>query len=198
MLHRIMGTFPVARYGGLRATGWGLVALCAVAASILIVPNAGGLFGAGLALVMIAVAVIDSREFRIPNKLVLIGLLLGLADAAFVGTRPFAALISAVLRGAVLAFLLMGFRAGYYFFRQREGIGLGDVKLSAVAGVWLSWTTASLAIEFAGLVALITVLIGSLGSKRISGATQIPFGLFFAPAIWAGWFLDAAILQRVM
>ena len=114
------------------------------------------------------------------------------------GTRPFAALISAVLRGAVLAFLLMGFRSAYHFFRQREGIGLGDVKLSAVAGVWLSWTAAALAIEFAGLVALIAVLIGSLGGKRISGATRIPFGLFFAPAIWAGWLLDVAILHRIM
>ena len=198
MQHRILGAFPPARYGAPRVIGWGLAALCAVAASILLAPTGCGLFGASLALVMMAIAAVDAREFRIPNELVLLGVLLGLAETVVVGSRPFAALMSAVLRGAVLVVLLMGFRSAYRFFRQREGIGLGDVKLSAVAGVWLSWTTAALAIEFAGLVALIVVLIGSLGGKRISGATQIPFGLFFAPAIWAGWLLDMVILHRII
>jgi leader peptidase (prepilin peptidase) / N-methyltransferase len=196
MLHRIVHTFPPSRTGTLRAAGWGLAVLCAVAASILIVPGKAGLFGAGLATVMMAIAAIDAREFRIPNELVLVGVLLGLVEAAIVEPRPFAALTNAVLRGTVLAFLLLGFRFAYRFFRHREGLGLGDVKLSAVAGIWLSWTAASLAIEFAALVALTTVLISSLGGKRISGATRIPFGLFFAPAIWCAWLSDATILHR--
>lgn len=193
-----MCVFSPARYGGLRAAGWGLATLCAVAASILLVPTKNGLFGAGLAALMMAIAAIDAREFRIPNELVLIGVLLGLAEAAIMEARPFAALTSALLRGAVLGFLLLGFRSAYRFFRHREGLGLGDVKLSAVAGVWLGWTAASLAIEFAALVALTTALINSLAGKRISGSTRIPFGLFFAPAIWFSWLLDATILHRII
>ena len=198
MLHRIAGTFPVVRRSGLSVAGWVSAALCAVAASLLIVPGKGGLFGAGLAVLMAAIAAIDMREFRIPNELVAIGALLGLAEAAVMDPRPLAALASAVVRGAVLALLLLGFRSAYRFFRHREGLGLGDVKLCSVAGVWLSWTAAALAIEFAAIVALATVLIGGFRGKSFSRTTPIPFGLFFAPAIWFAWLLDVTLLPRII
>jgi leader peptidase (prepilin peptidase)/N-methyltransferase len=155
------------------------------------------MFGAALAAIMLAVAAIDAREFRIPNELVLTGALLGFAQIAIVEARPFEALTAAVLRAAVLVFLLMAFRRGYQFLRHREGLGLGDVKLSAVAGIWLSWTAAAVAIELAAIVALATVLIGRFRGKRISATTQIPFGLFFAPAIWLAWLLDMSLLQGI-
>ena len=41
------------------------------------------------------------------------------------------------------------FRAGYRRFRGIEGIGLGDVKLAAVAGVWLDWVDLPVAVDIA-------------------------------------------------
>jgi hypothetical protein len=87
---------------------------------------------------MIAIAAVDAREFIIPNKLVLVGVLLGLADAALTSPQqPAAAVAQAALRAFVFALVFFLFRAAYRRWRGREGIGLGDVKLAAVGGAWL-------------------------------------------------------------
>jgi leader peptidase (prepilin peptidase) / N-methyltransferase len=176
---------------------WPVAALCAAAASILAVPGSSGLFGGGLAIVAIAIAATDARQLRIPDKLVIAGLTLGLARAAILGSDRLAAVASAGLRGAVLALILLAFRLAYRRIRQREGIGLGDVKLSAVAGVWLTWTEAALAIDCAALAALAAVLISGFRAKRISRDTRVPFGLFFAPAIWIAWLIGAVATRGI-
>ena len=43
----------------------------------------------------------------------------------------------------------------YEWWRGRRGLGMGDVKLAAVAGVWLDWFTIVAVIEFAALAALV-------------------------------------------
>src|SRR2546421_9004714 len=55
---------------GIRTTAViGTVAVVAVAASIAVAPGLQGVLGAGLALLMLAVALVDPRRFIIPNKL---------------------------------------------------------------------------------------------------------------------------------
>jgi leader peptidase (prepilin peptidase) / N-methyltransferase len=172
------------------SVAWGTAALCAAAASVVAAPGWGGVLGGGLAVAMIAIAAVDAREFIIPNKLVMAGVLLGLADAALTGQRqPAAAVAQAALRAFVLALVFFLFRAAYRRWRGREGIGLGDVKLAAVGGAWLAWGAAGLAIDFAALSALAAVLIGMLLGRSFSATTRVPFGLFFAPAIWIAWLL---------
>jgi leader peptidase (prepilin peptidase)/N-methyltransferase len=101
----------------------------------------------------------------------------------------------AVLRGFVPALAFLGVRVGYRRWRGREGIGLGDVKLAGVAGVWLDWTTIPVAIEIAALAALGTYLIMHLYFHRtVRPTTRLPFGLFLAPAIWMAWILETALL----
>jgi leader peptidase (prepilin peptidase)/N-methyltransferase len=171
---------------------WGAVALCAVAASVLAAPGLPGVLGGGLAVVMIAIAAIDARRFVIPDKLVLAGLLLGFVEAS-IGQSELVttALLGSALRSIALALAFWGFRAAYRRLRGREGIGLGDVKLAAVAGAWLGWTAAALAIDIAALSALAVVLIRALRGQRITSTTAVPFGLFFAPAIWLAWLFEA-------
>lgn len=158
-----------------------------------------GALGGGLAVAMIAIAAIDARRLVIPDKLVLAGLALGFVDAAIAQPHQVAAgLASAALRAVVLALLFFVFRMTYRRIRGREGIGLGDVKLAAVAGAWLDWAASGLAVDLAALSALAAVLIGALRGERITGVTRIPFGLFFAPAIWITWLLDAIILHGAL
>ena len=83
------------------------------------------------------------------------------------------------------------FRAGYRGLRGREGMGLGDVKLAAVAGVWLGWTDLPVAVDIAALSALASALLGRLRGNEWSLAAKLPFGAFFAPAIWICWLLAA-------
>src|SRR5262249_24915680 len=74
--------------------------------------------------------------------------------------------------------------AGYRRLRGRDGIGLGDVKLAGVAGVWLDWTSLPIAVEIAALAALAVCLVRSVAfGRRISARPRPPFGLFLATAI---------------
>jgi leader peptidase (prepilin peptidase) / N-methyltransferase len=80
----------------------------------------------------------------------------------------------------------------YSRIRGREGIGLGDVKLAGVAGVWLDWSIAPVAIEIAALAALAAYTTRLLYKGRsVRPTNRLPFGLFFAPAIWICWLLQS-------
>src|SRR5262249_50137244 len=166
---------------------------------MLSVPGLAGVLGAALAVTMIAIAVIDARRFIIPDKLVLTALAVGIVDAWIVQSEASAsaALLAAALRGLGLALAFWILRAVYLRLRGQDGIGLGDVKLAAVAGVWLDLPAIALAIEIAALAALTAVLIRALRGKRVTGKTPIPFGLFFAPAIWIAWLLERSILPAM-
>jgi leader peptidase (prepilin peptidase) / N-methyltransferase len=171
------------------------LSLCVVA-SFLLVPDSRGAWGAGLAVLMVAIAAIDARRFIIPDELTAAALALGLAYAAVEDSEIWAeALAWSVLRGIVPALAFLGVRVGYRRWRGREGIGLGDVKLAAVAGVWLDWQTIPVAIEIAAVAAIGAYLIMHLYFRRtVRPTTRLPFGLFLAPAIWIAWILDTTLL----
>ena len=101
---------------------------------------------------------------------------------------------AAALRGAVTMFFFLALRWLYWRLRRREGLGLGDVKLAFVAGAWLDWPMIPVAIEIAALVALAAYGIWHVfGGRPVDTTSRLPFGLFFAPAIWLSWLLGAVI-----
>jgi leader peptidase (prepilin peptidase)/N-methyltransferase len=174
-----------------------LTACGVVIASLVAVPGASGFFGAALGLLMLAIAVADARAYIIPDRLNLAALLLALAETAVNGFENMPENMAlAALRGLVLALGFLALRDIYYRLRQRQGIGLGDVKLAAVAGVWLDWPLIPAAIEIAAVLALIVYIGSQLVLRRPLRATaKLPFGVFFAPAIWFCWLLGALFLQ---
>lgn len=166
------------------------------AASMSIGQGAAGLLGAGLALVMLAIAVIDARSFLIPDPLNLAGLVLGIVNSAVLGQGDPAAVADAALRAVIVAAAFLGLRLAYARLRGRNGIGLGDVKLAAVAGVWLDWPVLPIAIEIAALAALATYALRRYVLRhRLRPTSRLPFGLFFAPAIWIGWLLQTTLMR---
>ena len=172
-----------------------LLGLSAATVSIWAAPGLPGFLGAGLALLMAAIAVIDGRHLIIPNELNAVALALALINAAALapGALP-ESLAEALLRGAATFLLFFALRLAYRRLRGREGMGLGDVKLAFVAGVWLGWTLIPLAIEIAAVAALLAYLTWRALAKRpLKPAVLLPFGLFFAPAIWLAWFIGAVI-----
>ena len=182
--HRVVGTILV-----LGAFG--------VEVSIVAAPGAAGWLGAGLALVMLAIAVVDGQHFLIPNSLNATGLVLGAVHSVVVGQEGVGlSLADAVLRAAFFGLVFFAFRLIYAQFRGRQGIGLGDIKLAAVAGSWLSWSIMPIAVEIAALSALSAYAIRCYALRRpLRPASRIPFGLYFAPAIWIGWLLQTMLLQ---
>jgi leader peptidase (prepilin peptidase)/N-methyltransferase len=172
-----------------------IAGVAGIAASVLLLPDARGVAGGGLALLMIAIAVVDARRFIIPDELTIAALALGLVHAALLDTDAIMpSLATAALRGAVLALAFWGLRIAYGRLRGREGIGLGDVKLAGVAGVWLDWATMPVAVEIAALAALAVYAVRRFrGGRSVRRTIRLPFGLFFAPAIWIGWLLESML-----
>jgi leader peptidase (prepilin peptidase)/N-methyltransferase len=176
-----------------------LSAVVAVVISILSAPGIVGIFGAALALLMLTIAVIDWRSFVIPDALNASGLCLGLMHA--VAREPdnmVVAVAMAVVRGALIALVFLAIRYLYARIRGREGLGLGDIKLAAVAGAWLDWPVIPIAIEVAAFVALAIYALRQLVLGRpISATSRLPFGLFFAPAIWICWLIETTVLAAL-
>lgn len=166
---------------------WIVLAAPAAAASLVLAPpGPSGLFGAGLAALMVAVAIVDARRFLIPDALSGGAAALGLAR--IVAEDGGAALAEAALRAGVSALAFWLLRVGYRRLRGRHGLGLGDVKLAAVAGLWLGWLLVPIAVEIAALAALSAALLAAAAARRSPlGSDRLPFGLFFAPAIWLCW-----------
>jgi leader peptidase (prepilin peptidase) / N-methyltransferase len=173
------------------------IACSIVIASLFAAPATSGLLGGALGLLMLAVAVADARAFIIPDKLTIAAFLLALTNAAIEGLASMPENIAvAALRGLVLALAFFALQEIYLRLRHRHGIGLGDVKLAAVAGAWLDWTLIPVAIEIAALTALIVYIANQLVLHRpLCAAAKLPFGLFFAPAIWVCWLLNAMFLE---
>ncbi|MEJ2374287.1 MAG: A24 family peptidase [Pseudolabrys sp.] len=170
----------------------GFVAAAAVTISILSAPGMIGFLAAGLALVMLAIAIIDWHSFIIPDWLNAAGFCLAVVHAA--AQEPAAmvsAVASAAMHGGVLALIFLALRYGYAQLRGRQGLGLGDVKLALVAGAWLDWRMIPVAIELAVFAALSAYGLRQIASSQsISAINRIPFGLFFAPAIWISWVIQ--------
>ena len=79
----------------------GLIGLAAAAASIWAVPGISGFLGAGLALLMLAIAVVDFRYFIIPNELTAAALALAVVNAAVAQAPSIVESVAgAALRGA--------------------------------------------------------------------------------------------------
>ena len=173
-----------------------IVAVAAALASVVAAPDPRGLLGAGLALLMGAIALYDARYFIIPNALNAAALALALAHAVALDPGMAAEQIAmALLRGAVAGAAFLAIKLGYRRLRGREGIGMGDVKLAAVAGAWLDWFAILAAVEIAVLAALGAHLLRHVMRKRpLRAASALPFGLYLAPAIWVAWFVQTVWL----
>ena len=172
------------------------LAVVGVAASLWAAPGLPGILGAALALLMLAIAVIDARLFIIPNELSAAAFVLALANAAVQAPDAMWESIGiALMRGAAVALLFLGLRALYRRWRGRDGLGLGDVKLAGVAGAWLGLLTIPIAIEIAALAALAVFGLRAYARGRaFDRALKFPFGLFLAPSIWLGWLLEMTLL----
>ena len=175
----------LARSGAVEASVIGAVGAGAVLASFAAAPGWSGAAGAVLAGLMLAIAVVDHRRMIIPDELNALAFIAGLI-AAGVGAEatPAIAILHGLVRASLMFALFFGFRAGYRALRGVEGMGLGDVKLAAVAGVWLDWAVLPVVVEIAALSALAVALCARIRGDGFDPKARLPFGAFFAPAIW--------------
>ena len=164
-------------------------------ASLAVSPGWQGALGGALGLLMLAVAWSDSRRFVVPDVLSGGAFALGLLNGVVTSTEGgLAGGLMALSRAGLAAGLFFMVRVGYRQIRRREGLGLGDVKLAAAAGAWVSLTMLPIVIEMATVTGLAMYLWRQTKRRRVLRAnSRIPFGAFFAFAIWSGWLLDTGI-----
>ena len=171
-------------------TAFAAAGLAAAGVSMILVPGLTGLFGAGLAVLMAAIAWSDWRDFVVPDILSGAALLLGLGAALVEGGSALQALVPALLRAILLAATFLAVRIGYRAWRGQNGLGLGDVKLAGVGGAWLDWMDWPTMIEIAALSALAALLVHRIVTgTALRADTRLPFGLFLAPTIWIAWLM---------
>ncbi|MGY1671665.1 prepilin peptidase [Geodermatophilus sp. SYSU D00710] len=129
----------------------------------------------------VLLGVIDLRERLLPNRVVLPTLVTGAVlltgAAALEGEWPAllrALLASAAVFGVLLAMALV----------SPAGMGMGDVKLGAVLGLylgWLGWPHVVVGL-FAGFLVQAVLALGLLAARRIGLRAELPFG----PALLVG------------
>ena len=132
---------------------------------------------ATLAALLIAAAEIDRRHGIIPNRLVAAGAGLGLVlllatDVSVLVTHLLAALVSG-------GFLLL-VRVASTYVLGKPGMGMGDVKLAAMLGLYLGW--ASLWVLYLAVVLGGTLGLVALLTKRLKRGARLPFAPFVAVA----------------
>ncbi|WP_328295894.1 prepilin peptidase [Kineococcus sp. NBC_00420] len=151
-----------------------------------------------LAAVAVALAAIDIDVQRLPDKIVLpsYGVALVLLAVASLGDGNWGALVRAVVGGLAL-FLLYAVMVVVY----PRGMGLGDVKLAGVLGLYLGWWGWS-ALAVGAFGAFVLGGAGALlvvATRRSGRGTRIPFGPYMLAAALAslvvaapiaGWYLD--------
>ena len=133
---------------------------------------------------LLALAVMDLRSMVLADALTLPLVAAGLLVSWALGTEIFyRSAIGAVV--GLLAFALVGWL--YRKLRGREGLGLGDAKLLAAAGAWLTWPALPSVIALAALSGLATTLAKSLVHRSLRVSERLPFGPHLGVAIWLIW-----------
>ncbi len=172
----------------------GAAAVAAMAAVALPWPllPVGCLFGWALLLA----SLVDARRRLLPDVVLLPLIPLGLTVTAW--ESPAGGLADALTNHAAAAALgyalFAGLAAGYRHLRGRDGLGLGDAKLLAVAGSWLGMEGLPNVVLLAALSALgVTVALTAARRDRLSGGASIAFGPYLAAALWLLWLADGAV-----
>lgn len=165
------------------------------AISFVLLPPTLALTSCALGTVMLAIAIYDYRNFIIPDLLSLPAIPLGLLASLFVMEGEYAP--EAALHHAAAALgcglLLWGVRKAYQIYRKREGLGLGDVKLGFACGAWTGFPGFAHVLALAAIVAILHTLLSNMRNfDALSGSTRVPFGAYFAPAIWIVWLAKTA------
>jgi leader peptidase (prepilin peptidase)/N-methyltransferase len=149
--------------------------------------DADAVIGIVLVLMLVPITLIDLDHRIIPNKITYPGFVLGVVLIAVLDTDS---LVEHLIASAAAG----GFLFLAWFFYPR-GMGLGDVKLAFVLGIYLGRAVAPA--MFAALIAgslIGAIIIARVGAEK-GRKTAIPFGPYLALGGLVGLFAGDAIVD---
>jgi leader peptidase (prepilin peptidase)/N-methyltransferase len=158
--------FLVAAWAAIQTSGWVIAATC--------------LFG----WMLLLLAVIDWQVQLLPDVITFPLLIIGLA-VSYVLVRD---RLTDHLIGAIAGFMIFALAGlAYRRLRGREGLGLGDAKLLAGIGAWVSWTGLPTVVLWGSIFGLVFALARAATGRGIELTDRLPFGTFLAAGGWLVW-----------
>jgi leader peptidase (prepilin peptidase)/N-methyltransferase len=133
---------------------------------------------------LLALAVIDYRDYLLPDAITLPLVALGLG-AAYLDDPAGVPAHAIGAAAGFLAFLLIGL--AYRRLRGRDGLGFGDAKLLAAAGAWVGWQGLPSVVLLGAAASLALVLAQSLRGQTLRLDARLPFGPGLCLGLWVVW-----------
>ncbi len=128
------------------------------------------------AVALLVMIVADFEHYIIPDEVHWVLVPLGAAYHFAIGTPPEDVVYGLLLGGGLGLSLLYGYR----HLRKKEGLGWGDVKFFAVAGLWLGVFAFVPFLFYSGLFGVVTGLVW----KKAGRGAIFPFGPSLAMALF--------------
>lgn len=167
-------------YPGIETAALGVAVWAAVALPDTVLVWTGCLLGWSL----LGAAVTDFRHLVLPDVLVVPLIPAGILVHMWIVPDQWMAHVT----GAAIGYLAFAAVAMIYrAVRQRDGLGMGDAKLSAAAGAWVGWMGLPSVILLGAVFGLLTVLVLRVKGREVGQATELPFGPALALAFWLVW-----------
>lgn len=152
--------------------------------------------------VLLALSVIDLELYILPNKItypaVLVSLVAVVPLSYVAVDDPGEAILGALIGGMGYALFLGVTLVAYELIVHKEGMGMGDVKLAGLLGIWVGWIE-PLLVPYALVAASIVGLVVGAAILVIRRASQpYPFGPWLAVGAVAVILASQPILDRLI
>jgi leader peptidase (prepilin peptidase) / N-methyltransferase len=130
------------------------------------------------------IALFDARYFVIPDGPTLLLALVGIVTSLAGDPNETPARFAAAAAGyAGMRLVALGYEA----LRGAPGVGEGDARLYALAGLWLGFDGLPASLVYAVLSALLSAAIALRQGDLEDARQPIPFGPHLALGIWLAW-----------
>jgi len=140
---------------------------------------------------LIVIAFIDLKTHLIYDKVLLTFFIIGLLIQLIFPFIAWEESLLGVLLGGLSMFLIS--LLGKWMF-NKESMGMGDVKLVAVAGFFVGWINVLISVYLGFIIAFIIMMI-LIRLKKRETSDLIPFGPFIAMGIILFLFVGEEIIQ---
>lgn len=141
-----------------------------------------------VATTLVIMSMIDLKYFILPDDLQLVLFVIWLFSLVFV-PHPFEDFLFGLAGLASMLLILLSLRAYFLHVRKKDAIGMGDIKLSGIAGLMIGIWFVPWMLLIASLGTLIYISLRALIKKDVSLMARFPFG----PGLALGFYVTLLI-----
>jgi leader peptidase (prepilin peptidase)/N-methyltransferase len=121
-----------------------------------------------ISLLLLIMIITDFEHYIIPDSIQISLAIIAVVRALLINARFIDFLTGALIGGAIG----LAMKYGFQFIRNKDGLGMGDVKFMAIAGLYLGITPLSTFFFISGIVGVITAMIW----RALKKGAIFPFG----------------------